>query len=522
MTALSRLQPLGRRCALVPPPLGGIRSLVAARPCHPRWRQPWCLAASNLSPRPGAVRGKASAAEEENIGKAQDITWQGIYANLGLTGAKMVGGVAGNSSALIADAVHSFSDLLSDFVTLATVKVARAPPNEKNPYGHGRFEALGALAVSGVLICSGGGILIHSASLMLELLPLGDMPSWAAAVLGHVVGADQAAAPEAPGAIALGVAALSIGVKEVLYQRTMVIANETKSAVLAANAWHHRTDSLSSIVALFGIGLAKYGYPLFDPLAGMMVGGMILKAAVADIGVEAVRELTDASIEPEVRERAVQWAETVEGVERVARLRSRQMGPYSHVDMVIEVHPHLSVTTAHQIAQRVRSALIEQSSGSSECIVTNANVYAQPAQSHTVSRDTPLWADPASPSEELSGFRPHTEVVQEVRAALRIIPQIREVSHCLVHYIDGKMSVQVDIVVDAHHKVGDVHAIAAAARRKLLSSIPDLSEADVELELDENDKGDLYAKLAQTPTQIRVGGGRQETPARPMPYRSRE
>lgn len=503
--SLSRLQPLGPRFAsTLAPRQFGFRHVI--RPA-PVWRaQLRCQTCAQ----------HVADKQDIDIGKAQDITWQGVYANLGLSAAKLVGGIVGHSTALTADAVHSFSDLLSDFVTLATVKVARAPPNEKNPYGHGRFEALGALTVSGVLLCSGGGIFLHSGHLLLEMLQpdLG----WLSAVVS-VSGSEVA--PEAPHNIALAVAALSIGVKEWLYQRTMIIAKETKSTVLEANAWHHRTDSLSSIVALFGIGLAQYGYPLFDPIAGVVVGCMIVKAAVADIGVEAVRELTDASIDPAVQQRAIEWAETVQGVERVARLRSRQMGPYSHVDMVIEVHPHLSVTTAHQIAQRVRWRLIDQSSCSSECIVTNANVYAQPAMAASVSNNVPLWADPACPSQEVLSFRPHTEVVAEVREALRIIPQIREVSHCLVHYIDGKMSVQVDIVVDAHHRVGDVHGMAAAARRKLLASIPDLHEADVELELDEGDhKGHIYSKLSRQQTQIRLGGGSPRiTPPAPTPRR---
>lgn len=477
--SLSRLRPLGR--------------FVAARPLQRRLDIRWYAAAAHH--------------ENELVEKAQAVTWQGVYANLGLSAVKLVGGIVGHSTALTADAVHSFSDLLSDFVTLATVKVARAPPSENNPYGHGRFEALGALAVSGILVCSGGGIFVHSASLMLEILQpnLGFL----SAVLSVPAGSD--AVHEAPHAIALAICAVSIGVKEVLYQRTMVVAKETKSAVLVANAWHHRTDSLSSIVALVGIGLAQQGYALFDPAAGMIVGCMIVKAAVVDIGIDAVRELSDASIDPEVRQRAIKWAEAVEGVERVARLRSRQMGPYSHVDMVIEVQPHLSVTTAHQIAQRVRRSLIDRSSCSSEGIVTDAWVYTRPATSFSSLGDMnePLWAVAASPSEEELRFRPHTVVIEEVKRALKRIPEIRDIAHCLVHYIDGKMSVQVDIVVDAHHTVGEVHVIASRARSRLLDCIPDLHEADVELELDEREQSsEHYAKLRHKLPLIKVGKGR--------------
>ena len=183
--------------------------------------------------------------------RADQITKAGAVGNVGLAALKGLVGTAAGSPALQADAVHSLSDLVSDGVSLWAIRRSREPPDEEHPYGKGKFEAVGSACVGGLLVAAGGGIGVHALQAAVEAC----------------TAVEPAAATLAVQLSAAGVAALSVGVKEVLYQRTMVIASEVRSSTLAANAWHHRTDALSSVVALVGILGSACGAPFLDPLA---------------------------------------------------------------------------------------------------------------------------------------------------------------------------------------------------------------------------------------------------------------
>tara|TARA_B110001452_G_C15170209_1_gene406734 strand:- start:117 stop:881 length:765 start_codon:yes stop_codon:yes gene_type:complete len=244
--------------------------------------------------------------------RADDITKAGALANVGMAGMKGVVGTLAGSPALLADAVHSLSDLLSDGVSLWAVRKARQPPSSTHPYGHGKFEAVGSACVGGLLISAGGGIGMHALHTAVEAVSAGG---------GH--------APESL-AMQLGAAAvagLSVGVKEVLYQRTMVVAKEVRSSTLAANAWHHRTDALSSVVALVGIVGSACGAPILDPLAGVLVSGLILKEGGA-IGLDALKQLTDTQAEGELLEQVASAAQQVPEVLWLSDLRGRVLGPH--------------------------------------------------------------------------------------------------------------------------------------------------------------------------------------------------
>lgn len=178
--------------------------------------------------------------------RADRITKAGAVANMGMAALKGVVGTAAGSPALQADAVHSLSDLVSDGVSLWALHRARRPPDKHYPYGHGKFEAVGSACVGGMLVAAGGGIGIHALQAAVDACSALEVSQ---AALGMQLGA-------------AGVAALSVAIKEALYRQTLMVAAEVRSSTLAANAWHHRSDALSSVVALLGIGGSACGVPL--------------------------------------------------------------------------------------------------------------------------------------------------------------------------------------------------------------------------------------------------------------------
>ncbi|CEQ41600.1 SPOSA6832_03318 [Sporobolomyces salmonicolor] len=235
------------------------------------------------------------------------ITLVGLFANVGLTALKGVAGYVLASSALLADAAHSGSDLIADVVTLVSYRVGRWEPTRKYPYGYGKFESLGSLVVSFLLFATAAGIGLHSYHhLLLSLSTIPSIPPDLLASLdflphGHSHGPD--ADPTADAGIvdarAMWFAAGSIAVKEWLYRATLKVAHQTHSNVLLANAYHHRSDSLGSLVALLAIGAARVGLPMLDPVGGIVVGGMIAKQGW-DVGKQAVGELVDRLSDPKL------------------------------------------------------------------------------------------------------------------------------------------------------------------------------------------------------------------------------
>lgn len=201
---------------------------------------------------------------------ASRITWIGALVNLVLAVFKAFAGVYGHSAAMIADAGHSFSDLFSDGLTLLSVRMSSLPADVDHPYGHGRFESVGSLAIGAILV--GVGFSFGATAITALRSP----------------------APASLGRIALWAAALSIVSKEILFQATAAIGRRERSQVLLANAWHHRSDALSSVVAFAGIGGSLLGWRMLDPLAGILVAGLVSWMGLS-ISVEALAQLTDTS-----------------------------------------------------------------------------------------------------------------------------------------------------------------------------------------------------------------------------------
>ena len=274
----------------------------------------------------------ASSEDEANFLEAQNATYLGLGKNVVLTVGKGVVGVTANSSALIADAVHSLSDIVSDLVALATLRISRRPADRAHPYGHGKYEPIGALCVSSMLVAAGGGLCWHSVELVQNMHALA-----------------------VPGISALWISVAAIGLNEALFHITLRAGQNARSQTVIANAWHHRSDALSSIVAMAGIGGAMVGFPMLDPLAGGAVGVMIAKTGI-EIGWDSVKDLTDSQDE-EVLATLEKAIVAVPGVASCKYVRHRRMGPYQVVDAHVLVHQDLSVSAASHVVAKCRAAV---------------------------------------------------------------------------------------------------------------------------------------------------------------------
>jgi cation diffusion facilitator family transporter len=258
-------------------------------------------------------------------------TWVGIGTNLVLAITKIATGIWGQSQALVADGVHSVSDLASDAVVLLGAHQAAFAADADHPYGHGRIET--------------------AATIVVGILLLGT-----AALIGHNAVESLATAAIMPGTLTLAVAVAAVAIKEAVFHYTRRIARRIQSRLLEANAWHHRSDALSSIIVAVGIAGALSGWPLLDAVAAIVVALMIAKVAW-DLIHQSLRELVDTGLDAAERARLRDSARAVDGVRHVHTLRSRWMGASVLLDLHVQVGPRISVSEGHRIAEAVAAAL---------------------------------------------------------------------------------------------------------------------------------------------------------------------
>ncbi|EPS63102.1 hypothetical protein M569_11685, partial [Genlisea aurea] len=241
-------------------------------------------------------------------------------------------------------------------VALLSFKAARTPKDKEHPYGHGKFESLGALGISGMLLLTAGGIAWHALDVFREIwLTAPEMVNQSLDHSnghihhgGHHHGIDM----DHP-LLALNMTLVSIGVKEGLYWMTKRVGERTGSGLMKANAWHHRADAVSSVVALIGVGGSILGVGILDPLAGLLVSGMILKAGF-ESGYQSIMELVDAAVPPEGLEPYKGTILGVHGVKGHKHLRGRRAGSSLYLDVDVEVDPFSSVSAAHDVGENVR------------------------------------------------------------------------------------------------------------------------------------------------------------------------
>jgi cation diffusion facilitator family transporter len=333
---------------------------------------------------------------------ADQVTLVGVLINIFLSVGKLIIGVFCHSSALIADAGHSLSDLFSDFVTLWAVQIARLPPDEDHPYGHGKFEAIGALFLALILLGTGLSVGAVSNGKLLEIIRLQRTTGGVAAV------AAQVKIPTFP---ALIMAFASIVSKEWLYRVTRRVGEDLNSQVVIANAYHHRSDAYSSILALVSIALAMLvpGLIAADSAAGLLVGGMICMTGAEIMG-EAVKQLTDSSADESlvanVKRLALQESADVLDV---TRIRTRQMGSKAFVDVTISTPESLSKSATRAVEERVKYAILKN-----ERNVIDADVHSKTRSTTTTESEPYVDGHEAHSHDHSHGPKSDSDGSQQV------------------------------------------------------------------------------------------------------------
>ena len=325
----------------------------------------------------------------------------GAVVNLVLTVVKVIFGIIGQSHALIADGVHSLADLSTDLMVWFAAKYSNQPADKEHPYGHARIETAFTVALGVVLIITAIGIVFDSAQRLLN--------------------------PETllqPTPIVLLIAAISILANEGLYQYTIRAAKQFNSGLLKANAWHHRSDAISSIVVLVGVAGSLMGLPYLDAFAALGVALMIGHIGWTQAW-SSLRELVDTGMEPKTAAALKRIIGNVEGVRGVHMLRSRRMGGMYLIDVHIVVDERLSVSEGHKISEYVRLKLI-----ASHEDISNALVHIDPEDDSlaVLCADLPL----------------RREVLADLRRVWAEVLDASELDRAVLHYLNGQ--VHVDLV----------------------------------------------------------------------------
>lgn len=270
------------------------------------------------------------------------VTIVGSVVNMALVLFKFIAGIVGHSAAMVADAVHSLSDFITDIIVLVFVRISGKPADEDHDYGHGKYETLATAIIGLILFGVGVGIAVDGAK---EI----------ATIIKGVV-------PPAPGTMALVAAVVSIVSKELLYHYTVVAGKKLNSQTVVANAWHHRSDAFSSVGVLLGICGAMFlgeKWRILDPIAAVTVSGFIIKVAI-DLLKPCMDELLERSLPKDVEQKIEEIILSVDGVSSPHHLRTRRIGNNYAIEVHIRMSGDLTLYEAHRITTTVERKLKEQ------------------------------------------------------------------------------------------------------------------------------------------------------------------
>jgi cation diffusion facilitator family transporter len=381
--------------------------------------------------------GEAASARETRYATVRRVTLVGSAFDLALALAKIVGGLIGQSQALVADGVHSASDLVTDVMVLLAAKHAHAEADEEHPYGHGRIETLATVLLGAVLILVAVGVVADSVRRLLEPSSLQLPATWV-----------------------LLIAAVSVVSKEASYHYTIRAARRLRSSLLRANAWHSRSDAISSVVVIVGVGGSLLGMPYLDGVAAVIVAWMIARVGL-DLARGGVLELIDTGLDPEQVEEIRRTILEVDGVQDLHQLRTRQMGGRALVDVHIILNdPRMSVSEGHQVSERVRGRLI----------------HRQPEVD-----DVTVHIDPEDDEIAAVGHHlpPRAVVEQRLERAWAGLPEAAEIRHLTLHYLDGRLHVDLELPLSLAD--GDAERARALAERFREATRDDPDVEDVRL-----------------------------------------
>ena len=348
---------------------------------------------------------------------ARKVTLVGSAVDLMLGISKIFAGIAGDSQALIADGIHSLSDLATDGMVLFAMKHGSREADDKHPYGHARIETLTTIVLGVSLIAVGIGIAYDA---ILRLMHPG--------LLMH------------PGWLALTVAGISVFAKEGIYHYTLRAAERLGSELLRANAWHSRSDAISSVIVVVGILGAMGGLEYLDALAAIGVAIMIAKIG-GGLAWSSAQELIDTAMEPEKVKAIGEAIQSVDGVKALHMLRTRRMGSNGLVDVHILVNSHISVSEGHRIGDTVRAQIMRKVNA-----VTDVMVHIDPEDDEI-----------AAPSH---GLPLRNEVLATLQNQWHDLEAAQHIEETLLHYLDGKIHVEVLLPLDS---MADIAAAKTAA-----------------------------------------------------------
>ena len=345
-------------------------------------------------------------ANDARYGASRRVTLVSVTWNLILTVAQVVIGYVGHSQALIADGLHTLSDFVTDFMVLFALKHGRKDADQEHPYGHARIETAVTMILGIMLMVVGAGIALNAG-----------------------IRLSSAQTFVVPSAVTLWIAVITLGAKEGLYRYTMAVADRFDSNMLRANAWHHRSDALSSLIVAAGIGGSLLGFGYLDSAAALIVALMVVKVG-GELAWQSLRELVDTGLAEEDLESIRQVILSVNGVNALHLLRTRRVGERALADVHIIVDDHLSVSEGHQISEMVRAKLIRD-------IASLADVM--------VHIDTE--EDLNTPS--CAGLPLRDELRKRLDNYFHDIPEARQIEHMTLHYLNGRIDIELLLPLDA-------------------------------------------------------------------------
>ena len=361
------------------------------------------------------------------------VTLIGSVIDFVLGVAKIIVGFSAQSQALIADGVHSLSDLATDIAVLYAAKHSHQVADENHPYGHGRIETVVTVGLGVALIAIAVGIMVDAT--------------------------DRLFNPDSlfvPGMLAFIVAAISVLAKESIYQYTMVFARRYRSNMLKANAWHSRSDAISSVVVGIGILGSMAGLTYLDAIAAIIVGLMIAKIGW-DLAVNSIKELIDTGLEKDRVAAIEKSILEVDGVGTLHVLRTRQIGSDALVDVHIQVDPYLSVSEAHYISETVRCKLIDEIEE-----VIDVMVHIDPEDDeHLVN---------------IAKLPLRDEILKKMEFAWEDIEESKEIEHITLHYLEGKIQIELLLpLAILHNMPPDAEKVVEQRFKQALASIEEIN-----------------------------------------------
>jgi cation diffusion facilitator family transporter len=377
----------------------------------------------------------AGRPSEQRYREMRRVTLVGAVTNFLLAFAQLVGGWLSQSQALIADGAHTLSDLATDGMVLFAARKANTAADARHPYGHGRIETLATVGVGLALVAVALGIILDSGRRLLS--------------------PDELLSPQP---LALALAALAIVSKEALYHYTMRVARKVRSTMLKANAWHHRSDVVSSIVVLIGVGAALAGLRFMDAVAAVLVALLIGRMGVRMIW-ESAYELIDTGVDREEQEQMLVATREIDGVRGAHALRTRKMGGMVLADIHVIVSPRISVSEGHRISEAVCRALREVNPELGDVLV------------HIDPEDDQLGA----PSSHLPG---RVELLERLQPLWRNAGFEIPADAVVMHYLAGRVELEISLPLTAN-SLTDAARASSARLVELSQSLDEIGRVTV-------------------------------------------